>query len=139
MGPDPTLPALLRQTATKLAKEHDKGKKALPDTHVAFDHAVYTMLQAHVDIGKITTMDVDDWFTENAKSVREQKQAPLVRISSDSRPSIIQASRPPRGAPYLCQVPFTTLTGISSLSESQVTRNCHRNCSPIRTITAQVP
>ena len=45
MGPNPTLPALLRQSATKLAKEHGKGKTALPDPHVAFDHAVFTMLQ----------------------------------------------------------------------------------------------
>ena len=101
LGPDQTLPALLRETAARLSRQPGHLRNPMPDPHIDFDQAVFRLMETQVSLGNYTVRDVEDWFTENDSWTRAQRRAELQRSASGSStptaaPALVAASRVPQ-------------------------------------------
>ncbi len=59
LGPDPTIPGILRDAAAEIAANRpDYGRARMPNPHTKFDHALFRLLQRQILLGGYTEYEV---------------------------------------------------------------------------------
>ena len=68
LGPDPTIPGILRDAAAEIAAcRPNNGRAQMPNPHHEFDHALYRLLRRQILLGGYTESEVCAWYDENEK------------------------------------------------------------------------